>query len=75
MAQIEDSTRQQAVIDALNEQAKCWMEKLAPGREYKGGLKKIEPKELSMLPVDPRIADLVVRDRRAVSATSGWLFD
>lgn len=72
---IKDRTRQQAVIDALNEQATCWMEKQMPGREYRGGLKKIEPRELSMLPVDSRIADLIIRDKRAIPQAVGSLFD
>lgn len=73
---IKDGTCQQAIIDALNEQATCWMEKRMTGREYRGGLKKIEPRELSMLPIDPRIADLIIiRDQRAIPPVSGSLFD
>jgi hypothetical protein len=39
-------------IKILNEQGKRWMETLGPGREYKGGLRKIEPRELSFLAFD-----------------------
>lgn len=75
VAPIQDPKRQEMVIDSLNMQAERWMKRKMAGREYKGGLRKIEPRELSMLPVDPAIVELVNRESRAATAVSGSLFD
>jgi predicted RNA methylase len=56
---VDDDKRQVAIVDALTNLAKDWMRNGKPGREYKGGLLKIEPRELSMLPVDARTLKLI----------------
>jgi hypothetical protein len=72
---IEDQGRQEAIIEAMNEEAKRWMDIDMPGREYKGGLRKIEPKELSMLPISPKLARLAMTDRPAPQNAHPSLFD
>jgi len=72
---IEDHAQQQLIVQALDQQAKTWMGMNSPGREYKGGLRKIEPRELSMLPVDPEIARLAIPDHRAPQPVASSLFD
>jgi hypothetical protein len=43
------------IVTALNEQAIRWAERSEPpGREYRGGLRKIEPRELSKLELDSK---------------------
>jgi adenine-specific DNA-methyltransferase len=70
-----DFEHEGTIIDALNVQAEKWIVRNPPGREYKGGLRKIEPRELSMLPVEPSIVELLNRERAAAIAKSGSLFD
>ncbi len=67
-----DSERKQAVVDFLNVQAKRWK---TAGREYKQRLRKIEPGELSMLPVDATIAGLCRPMKRTAKPVTGKLFD
>lgn len=67
---------QQMVIDSLNKQATRW---ISDGtfalREYRGGLRKIEPGELSMLPIDSALVELVKVKNQATRITNGSLFD
>lgn len=65
-------SRQLEIVSLLNEQAKNWDTKVV-GREYKGGLRKIEPKELSMLSIEPTIVRLMESEVRR-AATTGSLF-
>lgn len=46
VAPLQDPGRQEMIIDSLNEAAKLWIEENKAGREYKGGLRKIEPSGL-----------------------------
>ena len=43
---------QRAAVDALNRQAERWASAGLPGRQYRGGLRKIEPGEFGALPID-----------------------
>jgi len=49
---VTDLNRQEFVVNSLNRIAEKWIKDKLAGREYKGGLMKIEPRELSMLPID-----------------------
>ena len=73
MSPVHDQKHKEIIVESLNAQAKGWIEANA-GREYKGGLGKIEPRELSMLPVDPATVNLVIGEKRAATASSGLLF-
>jgi hypothetical protein len=55
IAKVNDARCRQTITDLLNEQALFWMNDKTVGREYMGGLRKIEPRELSMLPIGERI--------------------
>jgi adenine-specific DNA-methyltransferase len=69
---IIDPKRQEMIIDSLNIQAEQWIKSRMASREYKGGLRKIEPRELSMLPIDPAIVEPVNRENQAATES---LFD
>ncbi|HKB68470.1 MAG TPA: hypothetical protein VKC61_21600 [Pyrinomonadaceae bacterium] len=71
---VHDPKRKGLIIDSLNVQARVWI-KANAGREYKGGLRKIEPRELSMLSVDPATVQLVTGESRAAIASTGLLFE
>jgi hypothetical protein len=75
VSSIEDSSRQLTIIDGLNVQAKRWMEKGMPGREYRDGLKKIEPRELSMLPMESAMLELETRGCPGVPESLEFQFD
>ena len=45
-----------AIVSALNAMADEWFKNGAPGREYRDGLRKIEPKEFERLPIGPSTA-------------------
>jgi hypothetical protein len=70
---VHDQHHKEMIVESLNDQAKGWI-KANAGRQYKGGLRKIEPRELSMLPVDPATVKLVIGENRAATASSGLLF-
>jgi len=72
---IQNDKTKELIIDSFNKQAKEWMRGKGSGREYKGGLRKIEPRELSQLPVDAALLDLLSTQTRAAKATTGSLFD
>ena len=73
---IEDPKLQEMVIDLLNEQAKHWIGVNRAGREYKSGLRRIEPRELSMLPIlNSTIAEFVNSERQIATVASRSLFD
>ncbi|MDT5293439.1 MAG: adenine-specific DNA-methyltransferase [Acidobacteriota bacterium] len=72
---IQDPKLKETVIDLLNEQAKSWIKDNMAGREYKSGLRRIEPRELSMLPLNSLVVELVNSERRLVTAKSQSLFD
>jgi predicted RNA methylase len=65
---IADVAYQERIIDSLNRQAGRWVEIEGAGREYRGGLRKIEPKELSSLPVD--LSDIGPTDTEGRVVTS-----
>jgi adenine-specific DNA-methyltransferase len=71
---IKDATRQRKVLDLLNEQGRRWIEQDDAGREYKGGLRKIEPRELSTLTVESPLAELVNARSRGLDLSSPSLF-
>jgi len=62
------------IVDLLNTKAKQWMKRRPPGREYKGGLRKIEPRELSMLPIDSKILELAGRPHSLAKSIPITLF-
>ncbi len=66
---------QELIVGSLNEIASTWMKKKMAGREYKGGLMKIEPRELSKLPVDPKLLRFVTSHVTASETFSQSLFD
>jgi predicted RNA methylase len=70
---IDDPTRRRMIIESLNEHAKRWMKQKLAGRQYKGGLMKIEPRELSRLPVKSSLLKLFDRTKPREFARS--LFD
>lgn len=72
---VQDDQTKELMICSLNKQAERWMRGKGAGREYKGGLRKIEPRELSQLPVDTALWDLVHMQKRAAKATTGSLFE
>jgi hypothetical protein len=49
---IGEVKRQRLAVQALNKQAKRWAAAGLPGRQYRGGLSKIEPGEFGSLPID-----------------------
>lgn len=59
VASVVDQIQQEAITAALNRLAHTWMRNAGTGREYKRGLFKIEPRELSMLPVDKETLNLI----------------
>ncbi len=73
MSPVRDHKHKEMIVESLNVQAEGWIKNNA-GREYKGGLRKIEPRELSMLPVDPATVNLVIGENRAATASTGLLF-
>jgi hypothetical protein len=54
-----DTTQIEALADYLNSTARAWIEDGITVREYRDGLRKIEPGELQRLPIDSVIADLL----------------
>lgn len=58
------SCNRRLLIDALNNEAEQWIKNKMAIREYKRGLRKIEPRELSLLPIDPAILELTDHKRR-----------
>jgi adenine-specific DNA-methyltransferase len=72
---IQDPKLKEMVIDLLNEQAESWIKVNMAGREYKSGLRRIEPRELSMLPLNSAVVELVTGEKRIVTAKSQALFD
>ena len=64
--------QKEKIVELLNRQAKEWMKGSPPGREYKRGLRKIEPRELSMLHLDSTIFEMAMSRRKAKAVT---LFD
>jgi hypothetical protein len=45
------------------------------GREYRDGLRKIEPREMSRLPIDGALFELASGESLAVRAASALLFE
>lgn len=72
---VPDPKRQRFIVDSLNKTAESWTKSGVAGREYKGGLMKIEPRELSMLSIDAAILRMVTRKSAPAKATSQSLFD
>jgi hypothetical protein len=72
---VDGMKMQQDLVDALNKQALSWDPSELSGREYRGGLKKIEPRELSMLPIDLEVVGAFRRDRRPAPVESPSLFE
>lgn len=70
-----DTETQKMVIDSVNIQAKRWIDEDKAGREYKGGLRKIEPKELSKLRVDSAMIELINSENGYLPMVTPTLFD
>jgi hypothetical protein len=70
-----DEDCKEKILDSLNNQAAKWMKMSAVGREYKGGLRKIEPRELSTLPIDLSLLKLTNSKSKAAVGRSNSLFD
>ena len=60
LSNLRNGTDPQSLASALNRQSERWMEH-SPGREYRGGLKKIEPRELSGLEIEQCLVQLMDR--------------
>jgi hypothetical protein len=73
VASATDLKYRRTIVDSLNQQAETWITRNPPGREYKGGLRKIEPRELSMLPINS-LGELI-HQARAATASTGSLFE
>jgi hypothetical protein len=58
---------QKNIAELLNTQAMLWVKNKLPMREYRGGLRKIEPRELSNLPINEFIFGLDRRDKQAAT--------
>jgi predicted RNA methylase len=71
---VEDPTLQESIVGSLNKLGKKWMESGNAGREYKGGLFKIEPGELSKLPIDKQTLKLSNPKKAFVPPRSLLLF-
>jgi len=67
---VPEAKRRELIVDSLNAQAKHWTK---AGRQYKGGLMKIEPKELCRLPIDSSLLKLF--DWKKPKAVPRSLFD
>lgn len=72
---IQDPNLKEIVIDLLNEQAESWIKVNMAGREYKSGLRRIEPVELSMLPLHSAVIELATGEKRIITEKSRSLFD
>jgi adenine-specific DNA-methyltransferase len=72
---VGNAAAQELIVNALNKQAIDWMHGKGAGREYKGGLRKIEPRELSNLPVGTSILRLLDLHKKAAAPKTGYLFD
>jgi predicted RNA methylase len=75
LSPIKNIRRQKMIIDLLNGQASRWIEIDKAGREYKGGLRKIEPRELSSLPVDLSDVGFTNAENQALISRAKSLFD
>jgi hypothetical protein len=64
-----------AVVESLNGAAKGWIGEQRAGREYRDGLRKIEPRELQDLPIDPCLLDLLGAPRRSEDVREPTLFE
>jgi predicted RNA methylase len=67
---VPEARRRELIVDSLNTQPKHWMK---AGRQYKGGLMKIEPRELCRLPIDSSLLKLF--NRKKPTAVPRSLFD
>lgn len=72
---IADNARQEKAIDLLNHQARQWFAEGTAGREYRGGLRKIEPRELSNLPVQLGLLDTMGIDFHTLDSERLTLFE
>lgn len=71
--QLHPNTKE-LVVKQLNGQVEKWMKQRIPGREYKGGLRKIEPRELSMLPIKFEIFQIANPNASEVRTRTATLF-
>ena len=63
------------LVDSLNRRAKSWIEEQKAGREYRDGLRKIEPKELEALPIDADLLTILGQDAAKREAVNRALFE
>jgi hypothetical protein len=70
-----DALEKEASVRALNLEAPQWMERITVGREYRGGLRKIEPRELASLPIDSWAVPLTFRRTKSEATSPLSLFD
>jgi hypothetical protein len=64
-----------AVVASLNDAARVWMEQEGAGREYRDGLRKIEPREMEALPVGASVRRVLGDSGNSETRGEGTLFD
>lgn len=73
--EIADITLRSAILNLLNDQAHTWIDVIGAGRIYKGDLRKIEPRELSNLPLNDIFVKLLGNLRNTTGTIVDALFD
>jgi adenine-specific DNA-methyltransferase len=71
---ITDPKNRIKFIKSLDNAATKWFNLDSPGREYKGGLRKIEPKEMQTLPLDNAQLKFIGYPQKNIKHTNRTLF-